>query len=364
MSDLDLLRGLGDQIVPPPLDSLRETANRRARRTTATVAVATAVVTVGVIAASLSFFADDDSAAPEPIAPTPADTARPLTYAAGADLHLGEATVTMSVPVAEIDLTDNGAIVRTEDGTIWFTGGEEPQQVGTLGSPGDRYATSEPPLFTPNGWVVSGNLGTLAAWFEFPVADAPVLVVLDTETLEPVVDRVPITVRGETWEMPQSVTEDAVFWFVDALSEDDAMPAARFVIATGTQEAISGEEYAASLPAEASPRLLVTNGPGLVPYSPTDGIPQQFGVSGGFFKPVAGGDFRASDGLTGEPMEFKALDGYQRSLVFLTQWIDDDTVVLRADSSTGYDLLVCKISTKSCQVEASLPTSIVLPDLG
>ena len=50
MSDLDLLRAVGDQVVPPPIASLRETArlrNRRTRMATATVAVVvTAIVAV------------------------------------------------------------------------------------------------------------------------------------------------------------------------------------------------------------------------------------------------------------------------------------------------------------------------------
>jgi hypothetical protein len=49
MSDLDVLRGLGDQILPPSLDALRETARRRTRRTTAVTIVAAAAA-VAVVA--------------------------------------------------------------------------------------------------------------------------------------------------------------------------------------------------------------------------------------------------------------------------------------------------------------------------
>ena len=45
MSELDLLRRLGDQIVPPPFEALRETARRRARR--ARVATSLAVAASG-----------------------------------------------------------------------------------------------------------------------------------------------------------------------------------------------------------------------------------------------------------------------------------------------------------------------------
>ena len=49
MSDLDLLRAVGDQVVPPPIESLRETARRRNRRTRMATATA-AVAATGIVA--------------------------------------------------------------------------------------------------------------------------------------------------------------------------------------------------------------------------------------------------------------------------------------------------------------------------
>lgn len=363
MPDLDQLRSLGDQIVPPPLDSLRETARRRTRLTTAGIAIATAVVTVGVVTAALNGFSSDDNASPSPVGPPEEDTTRPLTYAEGATLHLGDATVTLPAPVEEIDLTDAGAIVRTEDGTIWFTDGGSQDEIGTLGTPADAYATGELPLFTPSGWVVSGNAGALAAWFEFPTPTDPVLVVYDTATGEPLVDREPITVRGDTWELPASLTDAAVFWFVDP-GTDSEVPSGRFDLATGKQTRISRDQYAAALPADGTPRTLTNNGDGTWPFTVMDGTHQQFGVDGGKLKPVGGGDFQVWDGPTESRLAFDAPDGYRNALVFLTQWIDDDTVALRADAPKGFDLLVCRISTQSCEVGASGPSSMVVPDLG
>ena len=55
MPELDVLRRLGDEVVPPSLESLRATARRRDRRSSAAVlaAGAAAVVAVTVTAAVL-----------------------------------------------------------------------------------------------------------------------------------------------------------------------------------------------------------------------------------------------------------------------------------------------------------------------
>ena len=49
MSDLDVLRGLGDQIIPPPFEEVRETARRRTRRTVALTTVAAGAVAAIVL---------------------------------------------------------------------------------------------------------------------------------------------------------------------------------------------------------------------------------------------------------------------------------------------------------------------------
>jgi hypothetical protein len=69
MSDLEQLRGLGDQLRPPPFDSLVATARRRTRRTAALAAACTAVVLV--IGGGALRAGGDDRSAPNPaIAPT------------------------------------------------------------------------------------------------------------------------------------------------------------------------------------------------------------------------------------------------------------------------------------------------------
>ena len=84
--------------------------------------------------------------------------------------------------------------------------------------------------------MVCANTGSRAAWFEFPQPGEPVLVVYDTGSHEPAVDRDPVTVRGERWEMPAFLTQDYVYRYLDATSERDAVPPdAGYELATGEQ---------------------------------------------------------------------------------------------------------------------------------
>jgi hypothetical protein len=144
MSELDLLRGLGDQIVPPPLDDLRQTARGRDRRTTAALAAGSALV---VTLATVLLLDRDTHSSPEPVGP-PAPSSRPLTYAVGSEVHYGDQIVGTSGTVLELDLTDEGAVVRTDDAGIWFTDGSGLDRLGTLGKPG-----SLPTYWRPRrGW--------------------------------------------------------------------------------------------------------------------------------------------------------------------------------------------------------------------
>ena len=359
MSDLDQLRALGDQLLPPPLDSLREVALRRTRRMATIALVAVVVVTVGLTVALRGIRGGDD--VQQPTGPV-LDGTRHLAYAEGATIHLGDSVVQLPAPVAEIDMTDAGAVVRTDDDRIWFTDGDRLSQVGEIGAPGAAYENGERPTYSPNGWVVSGNTGSLAAWFEFPTPGAPVLVVYDTASQETVVDRQALTVRGETWELLQSVTDAAAYWFVDP-GVDDVVPAGRLDLSTGRQTLIGRARYVAELPAEGSARTLVNNDDGTWPFAVMDGVGQQFGVEDGRFTPVGGGDFRVWDGLTGEPVQYEAPPGYRSPMAFLAQWIDDDTVVLRATVKNGRDLLVCRNSTHACTVAVSGSSSLTVPGL-
>src|SRR3954449_167237 len=136
MSDLDRLRGLGTQIVPPSFEAVRETARRRTRRTaTAATVVAVAAVAVVIGIAELKPI-DQDSAPPPANHTVKVDGTRPVTYAEGARVHYGNQTVTMAGPVVELDLTDDGVAVRTADNRVWFTDGSAVDEISAIGESG------------------------------------------------------------------------------------------------------------------------------------------------------------------------------------------------------------------------------------
>ena len=78
MPDLNLLRDLGDEVRPPSLDSLRETARRRNRRAAAFTVTACVAAVVAVIAGGAQLTGDGNQSAPKPASkPTPTETTIP-----------------------------------------------------------------------------------------------------------------------------------------------------------------------------------------------------------------------------------------------------------------------------------------------
>ena len=114
MSELDRLRSLGDQVVPPSFEVLRETARRRTRRTAIAGSLAAAVAVAAVVSTALLVDPSDRSA-PEPVGP-PYDvsTTHPLTYALGTRVLYGDQTVDAPADVVELDVTDAGVVARIE----------------------------------------------------------------------------------------------------------------------------------------------------------------------------------------------------------------------------------------------------------
>lgn len=369
MSDLDLLRNLGDRIVPPPFAALRATAEARARRTAARTGLAAAAAVVAVGGVTWLLVRDDDSA-PEP-APTPGDTSHPLTYALGRTIHYGDQTVDAPSDVVELDVTDDGVIARLGDGGIWFTDGTDLSQLGDVGEPGRVYlnrgsgSVGDHPYNATGGLVVSGNTGSRAAWFEFPQPGTPEVVVYDTATGEETA-RQPVDPNGSR-ALLHSVTQDYAYLFLDPVFED-AEPTWRLDLGTGALTRIKPEEYYADAPPLDTPRtMMVSHAEGDEPvlFRPHDAIMWQFNIDGrGRVEPQGAQPLEARDGGTGRRFRFTAPDEYRGAIpTWLVQWLDDDTVVLVVTRSGEDDLLECRISTGACTPAVRLPERAVLPEI-
>src|SRR5689334_9579330 len=201
MRDLDVLRQVGEQLAPPPLDLLRAEARRRQRRAGNIAAASIAAV---LVAGAVGLRLHGDV---QPAPASPVDGVRPLSYADGGVVHLGDRAFSVPGIAEELDLTDAGAVVRTGDGRIWSVDGADLRMVGTLGDPGAAHRRAQP--VGASSWVTTESRGPLAAWFEFPRPGTPVLVVYDTTSQEVLVDRVPVDPDAAR---PVAVDGRAVLW--------------------------------------------------------------------------------------------------------------------------------------------------------
>jgi len=374
MSELDLLRRLGDQIVPPPFESLRETARRRARRARVTsIAVAASVVAASVTAVYLGQDADRTTE-PAPVAPP---TSRPLTYADGSTIHYGDRTVEAEGRVVELDLTDYGVAFRTEDGGIWFSDWSTEDRLGTLGETGPGY--QDPwPLTSHPGWMLSSNAGSRLVWFEFPTPGEPEIVVYDTGSAHEVARDAVALGPGHT-AVPAELSERFVYWFRDP--NPDTMPEeqaqVRYDPATGEQSRVTEPQLLRDLDGDAAVRSVRLKGDGRWETAPngfhySDGMNLQIGLSleketAGVdgLAPLGPGDQVAED-VTGRRFVFKPPPDYtdMAGVAWLVQWLDDQTVVVVSPLRDRTDLIACHLDTGRCDVAASAPAGIVVPELG
>jgi len=365
MSDLDLLRDLTDQIVPPPIEALKLTARQRSRRTTAMVSGLAAAAAITAVVAGTQLATREDSA---PTPPTRNPSFHPLTYAQGPTVHYRDQSVAMAADVVELDLTDDGVVVRTSDGGIWLTDGSEPEQIGTLGSPSNAFRPELPFFYGDGaGFVVSNNRGSVAAWLEFPTPDQPELVVFDTEAREEAVRR-SIDVEPGSAVVLTSVDAQYAYWDVDPLPFEDS-PAGRMDLTSGEQvQSPPGPEFeVGSLPAGTPRTILVSHREGGGgPYEVDEGVHAQLGIQGGHVEMFGEQPLEALDGATRTPFSFAPPAGFKEprdAVGWLTQWIDDDTFVFAYRGEDSATLLSCAFSTQSCEV--AVPSmDAVLPEIG
>jgi hypothetical protein len=287
----------------------------------------------------------------------------------------------MPSAVVEIDLTDDGVAARTSDGGIWFTDGSDPEQIGTLGEPGARFDPTQLPGYnglgigfgTADGFAVSGNSGSLVAWWEFPEPDRPELVVYDTAARAETA-RQPIEIEAGTSALLASVTERFAYWYVDPQWIDLDVPNTRIDLDTGEQARITPDEYTADALPPRTPRTILVGSDesgGGGPYQVREGLIAgllQLGMDARAHSidPTGPGDLVTLDGATRTPFAFTAPSGFRDPDPppgWLTQWIDDDTIVIAFRGEKSSDLLVCHVSTGACDLAAQ-SVEAVLPEIG
>ncbi|MDR7252805.1 hypothetical protein J2X46_001790 [Nocardioides sp. BE266] len=334
--------------------SLVAAADRRQRRRRlaaggACLAVAAAVA-VGALAVR-----GTGRPVPEPApAPSPAPTvavdpaaSRPLVYAEGTTVHVGDATVTAEDPVAFIDVTDDGVVYESSlDGTLWFTDGTSTAVIGHSGP------AAAPTLHL--GTVTTGDTGSLVVWRDRDGRRAGPLTVYDT-SLREVVGRIPVGV--EDWTV-LFVSEDEVYL------DPHSTRLRRFDVATGHTTTVTPAGLEAAMARHT--RMLL--------QAPADTVERPLHTPGTSFVQVghrlvpadADLDPRPVTTLAGDALRLRLPAGYSApslatggSVIRMSQWLDDDHVAVWATAGGGdlppqtSDLLVCRVPDGLCRVEVA-----------
>jgi len=272
----------------------------------------------------------------------------------GDPIHVGDRVVKTGSGWIHMDVTDDGVVYSTggytDDGRVWFTDGGTPEQIGS-------HACVQ-----LHGWprtVVTGNSGSLAAWFDCTRDHHAELVVFDTGSGREVVRRqVPRCSNASAWYgpcLPAAIIGDRVY-----LSQGDGDPA--YITQDGVLLSSGGEAAARALAQDIrnNPRGLV------IGDSWETGTPTLFGefaVVGRRLVPSGDGPpTSVFDTATRQPVRLHLPSGYESDpdrlggVVFgIFEWLDDDTVALRGGGRQGGDILTCRLSSGRCELAVPGP---------
>lgn len=372
------LRTRVDNVEVPQVDvaALVAAGDHRVGRRRAAVAaggVAAAVLAVAIGSATLGDSSDRSQGPVDAPSSTPpsqdvrAGAVRELAYAVGSTIHYGERTIDVGGPVYFVDATDDGVVFVRGEGTkypqpamqeLWFTDGIVIDRIGTVwGSPARGYG------------VRSSDAGSIVAWGKADLsgphlADA---VVFDTEAMQVLtLLPSPATVL--------SVHADAVYWtpegasceisgdIGECLRHESVM---RYDVATDTTTSVTGASYEKDR--RSRPRTIVGPYPGDADVPGTvfwDRLTYSRGpILGRNGTSVVGLDFDGtselslSEARTGQPIRLEVPAGSRGSTYELSQWLDDDTVVLfgytapygGSEIADEGEILVCSLSRGSCR---------------
>jgi hypothetical protein len=283
----------------------------------------------------------------------------------GRDIHLGDGVVDTGVGFVHLDVTDAGFVYAYGDG-VYLSGGGTPKRIGSdlCGAlpKGEtaRAATQE---------VVSGNVGSLAAWFECARAERPDLVVFDTGSHREVA-RTPLASCHQSCTLID-VTRGYAYFDRGSYAGAPA-PEYRLDVQSGQVRASTPKEYADDVAGHA--RGLVV-GSSWGSGAATNGIGQSFRAVGSRLVPQLNyasdlRDTRAFDTATGRALRLTLPPRYPTTAgeFVLFEWLDDDTVALAAPGYAVGDILGCRLSDGHCRVAVPAPgaqaeTKRVVPHL-
>jgi len=339
---VDLLRRTADAVPDPGVDVdalLARAATRQRRRRLAAATGAAALV--GVVAVGALAVRGDEPRHEEP-APPPSPhveapvTARPLVYAEGRTVHVGERTVEAEADVQFVAVTDDGVVFVTEDSDewewserLWFDDGETTEAIG-------RVPTQHIGLFE----VFTSDPGSIVVWADgtHTAGYSPERFVVYDTARHATVALLPY--RGDFNSVVHVDAQHVYF------TPDLGPTVLRYDLASGrtrtTSHAALGRELR-SEPRQLPRGRFVQQGSRLVPVD-ADGEPVVVrGASGS----VSG--LRVPAGWAAPPGE-----------IHVAQWLDDHRLVLFADDGGGDipgvpgDFLTCDLRDQRCRLAVPL----------
>jgi hypothetical protein len=357
------------------------------RRRTAAVAAGVLALVAGLVAglAVVSRLDTAESAgiATRPLAaPDTSGTPRPLTYAEGRTIHIGDRSIDTHLDLLSIDVTDDGAAFTTFDGGLWFTDGSSVTQIGlTSSARATSTGVSWGPAGRPDNRIVSESSGTRLAWLEYPRAGRqvarPEIVVYDSRQRRRVA-RLPVAANPDCPVCAQivRVDDDAVYWtdtHVNALLPTERNGGStrlfRTRVSTGKQQQVPLADYQAAL--RHTPRTLVV-GSSPTSGSAESGVGEDFAFVDGLLVVHAMGVGDATfDAATGHRLRIAAPPRYgglgPAKWFYLFEWLDNDRFALLDATAwsggvhSGEDVLVCSLSGSRCTVTLRRPISAGSP---
>ncbi len=379
----ELLRRSADAVSEPHFDvaELVAGADRRQRHRRLAVAAGAAGLVGAIVVGSLAYRSNPssgpDPAPSPPPSPSPSvavdpspDGTRPLVYAAGSTVHVGEESFDAGGPVAFVDPTDDGVVFMVGNSErLWFHDGDSTDVIGRV--PRDHHGYFD---------VFTASRGSLVVWADattpsgrkpgeatggFVVYDTSQRAVVGRLDQAGFADILHVD-EGQVFFIPGG-TPGCWLTYAEGCAKAHVL---RYDVAADRVEKTTEAVYESELTTHARV-LVLAEARGDTGTVFTSRLMARFNQVGGKLQPVdSNGDPTTVVRTTGEPVDLRAPAGYTATLdeMSLVQWLDDDRVVLwAAHESVGEvgpnrgDLLVCNLLRGSCRVAVAASATPNVP---
>jgi hypothetical protein len=344
----DMMAARADAAPGPQIDvdGVIRVGRRRVWRNRAAggTAACAALVAVALVVPTLSFGGDDEPG----IAGSGGFEARKVTYAQGSTIHYGDAMIDVPTDVRTFVQTDDGFVFTDAHDRVYFTNGDETTEIGHAGGPvwaGDLRAD---------------HSGSYVAWVEIDDGERPETIVYDTSAGREVLRTDEGNGPGPGYygndDKPLVLALDGELLFVQ-----DSKGQVAIDIPTGRSTTLFGPKDDRYFIDAANGRIALSDVDGVLAIrTGIDGEEQRFpryqaaqlSPSGTrVWTSRASSDIGYVEILDVSSRTLATLARGDDVFVNLSQWVDDDTVVVHRYGVRGpIDLLRCSVSSGDCEV--------------